>query len=62
MQLFRMTYNRKGTAGESHMTLCKTGIVGATELAMRLADSWHLADWSLQKVPFAKHTRRTYGL
>lgn len=58
MNLFRVTYNRKGQSGQTTMTVCTVGIVSATELVQNLAQSWHLSNWSLQKVPFAKHTRR----
>jgi hypothetical protein len=57
-QLFRMTYNRQGQFGLATLTLCKPGIVSATELAARLASSWHLTNWDLQRVAFRQHIRK----
>ena len=58
MKLFQMSYNRHGHKDTKTLTICTPGIVSATELAARLASSWKLTNWTIEKVPFRKHTRK----
>jgi len=52
VKLYRMHYTRQ--AAERSLSFTSTGLVSAIEFAARLAGSWGLKGWTIEKVNFRR--------
>ena len=50
MKLFQLFYRRQGSHGQFSFTAA--GLVPATEFAAKLAQSFHLSNWSIAQAGF----------
>ncbi len=50
MKLFQLFYRRQGSPGQFSFTAA--GLVPATEFAAKLAQSFHLSNWSIVQAGF----------